>query len=286
MRSLKGHVDLVGLANVLQLLSLNNCEGVLTLVRGKERQSIHLSASGIRLLSSTVKRVKRLKKIAGSLLRPVPMTPKSIDTLFKKEKLTGWKMAGLFRGGVAVRDEDVRAALRQQVQEEVLDMFVWTGARFEFDERRPSITDEKSPVARLVLPGNLTQLLLEASRRSDELGQIRRQLPRDEMRLEKLPHDIDADTLQEDLEWVDSILPLVKTGRTLRGILRASIFPEFATMRAIHRLLTQGYIKVHDKDRWPGAASAQVATQVFVTMTTFSQATGPALGQPGDKESQ
>lgn len=286
MRSLNGHVDLVGLANVLQLVSLNNCEGVLTLIRGKDRQAIHLANGGIRLVSSTVTRVKRLRKIATSLLRPVPMTSKSIANLFRREKLTGWKVAALFRGAGEVRDDQVRAALREQVQEELLDMFVWTGARFQFEERRPSAADEKSPLARLVLPDNLTPLLLEASRRSDELAEIRRELTDDSMRLERLPHDIHADALAEDLEWVDTILPLVQTGRTLRGILRASIFPEFATMRAIYRLMKQGYIKVHDRDLWPAGAKRPIPTQVFVTMTTFSQAAAPALGQQAQQQQQ
>ncbi|HEY0438216.1 MAG TPA: hypothetical protein VGC92_16360, partial [Phenylobacterium sp.] len=45
-RLLKGHVDLVGLGNLLQLLSMNKTEGVLSVVRGAEKQSVHLGPDG------------------------------------------------------------------------------------------------------------------------------------------------------------------------------------------------------------------------------------------------
>ena len=40
MRILKGHVEILGLGNLLQTLAMNHRDGVLTLVRGQERKSI------------------------------------------------------------------------------------------------------------------------------------------------------------------------------------------------------------------------------------------------------
>ena len=55
-RDLKGSVDLVGLGNLLQLISLHKCEGTLDVARGTERQSIHIGPEGIRLISSKIGR--------------------------------------------------------------------------------------------------------------------------------------------------------------------------------------------------------------------------------------
>ena len=47
---------------------------------------------------------------------------------------------------------------------------------------------------------------------------------------------------------VDAILPLLNGQRTLKTILEMSIYPKFATMRALHKLLTLGYAKARDRE--------------------------------------
>jgi len=53
MPILKGDVEILGLGNLLQLLAMNHKEGVLTLIRESDRKTIHFTAKGMRLLSST-----------------------------------------------------------------------------------------------------------------------------------------------------------------------------------------------------------------------------------------
>ena len=45
---LKGHVDLMGLGNLLQLLAMHKLEGVLVVTKASEKQTIHLGPEGIR----------------------------------------------------------------------------------------------------------------------------------------------------------------------------------------------------------------------------------------------
>ena len=63
MGKLKGDVDILGLGNLLQLLSINQREGVLTLSRASERKAIHFAPGEIRLLASTSRRLNKLGKI-------------------------------------------------------------------------------------------------------------------------------------------------------------------------------------------------------------------------------
>jgi hypothetical protein len=247
MRELSGHVDLLGLGNLLQLLAVNKCEGFLTVKRGHEEQTIHLSEGGIRLLASTAPRIKRVARLARIVMGPSPILPEQLKKILKGERLLGWTLGHLALANTAVSKQDVEGALRQQVEEEILDMFVWTEAHFEFVEGRAPGEGVRNPLARLALRANVTSLLLEAARRADEVVQMRRTLVSDDLRLHKLPFEIHADELGEDVVRVDAILPLIDGRRTLRTILEASIYPRFATMRAVHRLLTLGYIKVHDR---------------------------------------
>jgi len=242
-RDLKGHVDLVGLGNLLQLLSMNKTEGILAVAKGGEKQSIHFGHDGIRLLSSTVPRVRRLSKLATKLSGRTLITPERLKNLLGKEKLLGWTLGHVVFANEQLSTEKIHEALRHQIEEEILDLFVWDKALFSFEEIRPSRTQLSSPLASIPIRADVTALLLEAARRSDELLQIRKTLPDDATKVQKLPREIHADELGEDVVRVDAILPLINGHRTLKAILQSSIYPKFATLRAVHKLLTLGYAK-------------------------------------------
>lgn len=246
-RLLKGHVDLVGLGNLLQLLSMNKTEGVLSVLRGAEKQAVHLGPEGIRLLSSTVPRVRRLSRLATKVSGPKLITSQRLKNLLEREKLLGWSLGHVLFSNEELTKERIQQALRLQVEEEILDLFVWDRAAFSFAEGRPTRAQRANPLADLTIRADVTSLLLEAARRSDELQQIRLTLPDDQTRVHKIPREIHADQLGEDVVRVDAILPLINGRRTLKAILQASIYPKFATMRAVHKLLTLGYAKAHDR---------------------------------------
>jgi len=247
VRALKGHVDLVGLGSLLQLLSHNACEGILSVRKGNDRQAIYFSPGAIRLLSSTLPRVKRIGRIAKTLLGPTTISPERLRALLRREKLLGWTLGQLALTAEPLREDAVRDALRQQVEEEVLDLFFWAQASFDFSEARFPRATAGNPLGSLALHANVTSLLLEAARRADELAVLRQTLTDDSIKILKLPREIYADELGEDVVRVDAILPLLNGRRTLRSVLRASIYPRFPTMRAVHKLLSLGYVKVHDR---------------------------------------
>ena len=246
-RDLKGHVDLVGLGNLLQLLSMNKTEGILAVAKGGEKQAIHFGHEGIRLLSSTVPRVRRLSKLATKLSGRTLITPERLKNLLGKEKLLGWTLGHVVFANEQLSTEKIHEALRLQIEEEILDLFVWDQATFIFEEARPSRAQLAAPLTSIPIRADVTALLLEAARRSDELSQIRKTLPDDATKVQKIPREIHADQLGEDVVRVDAILPLINGHRTLKAILQASIYPKFATLRAVHKLLTLGYAKAKDR---------------------------------------
>ena len=244
MRVLKGDVDLLGLGSLLQILSMNHREGILTLERGNDKKTIHFSAQGIRLLSSTMRRINRLGKI---LLRRRRITREDLDALLKEQRLLGWKLGQIAMTSGLARKEDVEAALLEQIEEEVYDLFMWSDATFEFTEGKAPPKQVDNPLSDLTFGKSVTSLVLEAARRADELLMIRKILDDENVTLHKLPFDVQADELGEDMEAVDTILPLINGRRTFHEILQASIYPRFATMRAVYRLITLGYVKAKNR---------------------------------------
>jgi hypothetical protein len=247
-RTFAGDVDLLGLGNLVQLLNMNRCEGMLVVTKGRDRQAVHLGPGGIRLVSSTVPRVKRLGKLVRRVLGRTTIAPAWLRQVLKKEKLLGWTLGQFALSDAPVKMEDIETALRQQVEEEVLDLFVWTQATLKYEEGRLPRAKAKEPLAGLTLRTDATSLLIEAARRADEVVRMRQVLTHDELKILKVPREIHADELGEDVGRVDAILPLINGRRSLKAILQASIYPKFATMRAVHRLLTLGYAKARDRE--------------------------------------
>ena len=244
MRFIKGHIDLIGLGQLLQDLSAHQGEGFLLLARGKEKQTIHVGPAGIRLLSSTLPRVKRIARIARLTLGAKPPTTDRLRALLKKEKLLGWSLGHLVLCEAPLRREDLEDALRRHVEEEVLDLFMWSQATFDFKEGKLSHAKTREPLAHLELRTNVTSLLLEAARRQDETRQILQSFGGDDRKaLRKVPREFHADVLGEDVVRADAILPLINGRRTLKAILRSSIYPIFSTLRAVATLRTAGYVE-------------------------------------------
>ena len=244
MPLLKGDVEILGLGNLLQLLAMNHKEGILTLIRNDDRKTIHFAAKGMRLLSSSMKRINKLGKI---LLRRKKISKDDLDALLKEQKLLGWKLGQIAVESGLVHKKDVEEALREQIEEEIFDMFMWNQAAFEFVEGKAPKVEESNPLSGVTFDANVTTLLLEAARRADELLMIRRILTDDDMTISKFPFEIQADELGPDMETVDEILPIINGRRSVRQIVDASIYPRFVTMRAIYRLLVLGYIKAQDR---------------------------------------
>ncbi len=244
MRVLKGHVEILGLGNLLQTLALNRCEGVLTLVRGQERKSIHFTPKGMRLLSSSMKRMNKLGKI---LLRRRRITKEDLESLLKEQRLLGWKLGQVAVESGLVQKKDVEEALREQIEEEIFDLFMWEDAGFEFMEGKAPSDFGDYPLSGMTFETSVTSIILEAARRADELLMIRKILHDEEMSLARLPFDIQADELGGDVDSIDAVLPLINGRRTVREVVQISIYPRFATMRALYRLLVLGYVKIMDR---------------------------------------
>src|SRR5882672_1730221 len=244
MPVLKGDVEILGLGNLLQILAMNHKEGILSLFRDSDKKTIHFSPKGMRLLSSSMKRINKLGKI---LLRRKRISKEDLDALLKEQKLLGWKLGQIAVESGLVQKRDVEDALREQIEEEIFDMFMWKEAAFEFNEGRAPKPEENNPLSGVTFDANMTGLILEAARRADELFMIRKILSDDDMSLIKFPFEIQAEELGEDVEVVDDIIPLINGRRTVREVVNGSIFPRFISMRAIYRLLVLGYVKAQDR---------------------------------------
>lgn len=237
MRSLKGDVDVLGLGTLLQALAMTGREGVLTLLRGSNRKTIHFSPRGMRLHSTSMKRIDKLGDI---LLKKKKISAEDLKSLLGEQKLLGWKLGHLAVDSGKVSRKDVEEALREQVQEEVYDMFLWVDASFEFVQGPPRSKPDH-PLSELTYSPSITSLVLEAAHHADEILKLRKLLDDPEVVLARIPKPLQPVELGDDLDSVAAILPLINGRRTLHDIEHDSTYPRYSTLRAIRALLAHGY---------------------------------------------
>ena len=239
-----GDVQVLGLANLLQMLSTNELQGVLTVHQGEDRKSIKFLADGIRLIGTGRWRRHTLGEIlirAGKLTRP------QLDALLAEQKKTDQKLGDLISAQGLLSRSAIDNALREQVEEEIHDLFTWPHAQFEFAQGDASAGTE-TPLAGVKLDSNLTSLMLEAARRADEVRLIREVIPDDSLVPVRLTREPPKENPNLDSDVLKSIFPLLDGKRPVGSIVQESLHPRFSVLRTLYVLANEGSIKFPNKE--------------------------------------
>jgi CheY-like chemotaxis protein len=243
MGKIEGDLSVVGVSNLLQILSDGGLSGVLTVSEGEQRKVIEFTTGGIRLLSGT----RRATPLGEILIRAGKITHDELEELLAEQKRVRKPLGEIVSDRGLLSPGVIEGALREQAAEEICDLFTWTRATFRFvgagDEAAPPPT---SPLASVVLESNMMSIMLEAARRVDELVHIQAVIPDARLvpaRLE-LPTGTDDPTL--DRNAVEDILPLVDGARSVGQIIDESLYPKFTVLRTLYGLVQRGAIKLRD----------------------------------------
>jgi CheY-like chemotaxis protein len=173
MGTIKGDLDVLGLADLLQILMQHRRVGTLTVADAQSQKLIHFGSGGIMLLSSGERKGPRLGEML--LLTKQLSFPQVARALESQKQWNVHFGEAVVRLGYLPR-EVIFEAILVQIEEELCDMFFWTGATFEFVEGPPPpiFEDPEQPVA--ILQRDVSGLILEAMRRVDEWHQYNQQL--------------------------------------------------------------------------------------------------------------
>jgi DNA-binding NarL/FixJ family response regulator len=239
-----GDLEVFGIANLLQMLSSAECHGFLTITKGEDHKVIQFAPDGIHLLRG----VRRTNPLGEILVRTGTVTRERLDSLLAEQRQSGKRLGDLVVDQGILTREALEAALREQVAEEIYDLFTWADPTFEYVE---SVEDPSAagsgPLAEVTLDANVMSIMIEASRRMDELERIRAVIP--DHRL--VPQQVQLPTSFDDLELerraVEEILPLVDGVRSIDQILGESMYPKFTVLRTLYGLTERGILKIRDK---------------------------------------
>lgn len=172
--SFKGDLSTIGLGEVFQMISMSQKEGTLIVQDTESRKCVFFGATGVQLLSSGK---RKGMKVGEMLLRAGKVTEGELEDALENGRIQK-KMVGevLVESGV-VSQEEIQRIIREQIEEEIYDLFLWKKANFEFVEgpAADELKDQDAQVTKLSFDVN--GLLLEAVRRADEWAIINQSVP-------------------------------------------------------------------------------------------------------------
>jgi outer membrane protein assembly factor BamB/tetratricopeptide (TPR) repeat protein len=238
--SLKGNLQSVDLANVLQMLSINQKEGTLVLFDGDTRKSIYFSHDGVSMLSRGRKGQDSLGRI---LLRYGKISDAALAEALSKQKAEDKRLGEVLEQMGLVTATDIDDAIRTQIEEEIYNLFIWKEASFEFIEGPPPPGPENAPTR---VTFNVNSLIMEAQRRADEWNYIRGLVPSlDEIYrpTEKMPEAVVTDEVFH-FPFAPRVLEQLQVGRlNVSELIEASHAAKFEACKILAILLEQGAIE-------------------------------------------
>ena len=167
--SLRGNLNSVDLANIFQMLSINQKEGTLNIFDRGSRKSIYFSRDGVSMLSHGRVRQDPLGRI---LLRYDRISDEQLSRALVMQQQTGRLLGMILEENRIINREIIDDALRIQIEEEIYSLFIWKDASFEFIEGiAPKELEELGEITRLTF--NVNSLIMESARRIDEWENIK-----------------------------------------------------------------------------------------------------------------
>lgn len=245
MGKIRGDVDAVGIANLLQMFSGGGCAGVLTVQKNLQKKTIQFGRAGMRLLSTGSRKSNPLGDL---LLRTGRIERPRLDELLAEEKKSRVHLAALVVQSGILSKEDLERAMQEQFAEEIYELFTWKGATFEFTGTFAEDAPEgAAPPAELVLDSDATSVMLQATRLADELSRIQmviqdvRMVP---VRLSAIPTAPDDPRLPPQV--LQRILPLIDGRRSVNDIIEESKSAKFLVLGTLYELVQKGVLEIRN----------------------------------------
>lgn len=230
--SLKGNLETFYLNSILQLLSNDQKTGILLVKNEKTEVKIFFQDGDIVYATG----IKKENRLGYRLQNRGLISREQLQTCLKlgqKEKKALGKI--LVEKGFISYD-DLEQVIRDQVEEIIFDLFIRQKGAFEYKDVQLNLS------AMVVTRLNVVKILLEASRRIDEMSVLRKHIPNENM-IFKTSDRVRAQgeiKLNAD-EW--QLLRLVDGLRSVRQLIDEGGFDEFSAYKRLYALLSSGLIE-------------------------------------------
>jgi Domain of unknown function (DUF4388) len=229
---LKGTLDDFTLPDVFRLASLAKKTGRLEVERRNGSGRVYFRDGDVYYAEST----KSKEPLGRKLTRSGWVTERQMKRAIVEHEQTGRRIGEILVGQGAVDQEQIEWAVRSQIEDGVFDLLRWDLGAFVWE---PDVEIE----VEVPLTVTVENLIIEASRRLDEITQIKRKIPSPDIVLSMAPRPPDG-AHQINItseEW--QVLVLVDGRRTVEDIATFTGAEAYQTTRLLFGLMNAGLIE-------------------------------------------
>ena len=225
----------LSLPEVLQFVSMGKMTGALTVVQGDYSVTLMLR-QGRLVNSSSLGRPRRL----GQLVVAHGLVERSAldEVLHRQRGMDPQPLLGhlLVESGL-ITTEQLRHAIRLQLEEEMWDLFSLQEGSFRFEHRKPE------DIGEVLVELEVEPLIMEGTRRLDEWARIVKNIPGDHVTpvIVVPPGGVDREALQlSENEW--RVLSLINGFYNVGSLAMRSGIGRFETYRVLNSFMASGLV--------------------------------------------
>ena len=227
----------LSLPDVLQFLSMGKMTGTLTVVHGN--YSVSLMVRGGKLVNSTS--LDRPRRLGMMLLNRGFIQRNALEDAlqFQSRQKPPPLLGQLLIEREIITPDQLRQAIRLQLEEEMWDLFSLEEGSFKFEH------GDDASVGNVVVELEIGPLIIEGSRRLDEWARIVRNIPSDNAIPSVVPAASHAD--REEMQYSDNewrVLTLINGYYNVGSLCNRSGVGRFETYRILNSFLASGVIKI------------------------------------------
>jgi predicted transcriptional regulator len=230
---LRGTLDDFTLPDVFRLLSGASKSGCLRVVRSAGDGTVYFERGEVYFAESSMSH----EPLGQKLIRARAITESQLLKALDQHASNGKRVGEILMDSGLLDREQLETAVRQQIEDAAFDLLRWELGEFEWE---PDATLE----VEIAIAVSVENLIMEASRRLDELDVMKRKIPSASTVLAMAPTPPDGAVeinITPD-EW--RILVSVDGHRTVDQIAKHLQLDEFGAMRTLYGLVSAGLLTV------------------------------------------
>lgn len=241
---LRGTLDDFTLPDIFRLLSLAKKTGRLDITRSAGQGKVFFRDGDVYYAESSLSK----EPLGQKLRRAGVVTEGQLRKALDQNASSGERVGTILVNSGVVTPEQIQAAVARQIEDAAFDLLRWELGEFSWE---PEMTlDVEVPIY-----VSVENLIMEASRRLDELEIIKRKIPSAEsvlMMAQKPPEGAVEINITPE-EW--QILVLVNGERSVADIAALTGRDEFEAMRMLYGLVSAGLIELSGQHEIARAAA-------------------------------
>jgi hypothetical protein len=237
---LKGSLDDFTLPEIFRLLASSSKTGSVQIHRSAGRGEVYFRQGEVYFAESSLTR----DPLGQKLVRARLITELQLRQALDEHAETGNRLGEVLVAEGVLEQSQIEDAVRQQIEDAIFDLLRWELGEFSWEPGKQ--TDAEVPIS-----VSVENLIMEASRKLEELEVITKQIPSETaiLAMASTPPEGAAEINITPEEW--RILVLVDGVRNVSDIALSVGLDNFSAMRTLYGLSSAGLIAVVDAPERP-----------------------------------